>query len=76
MTKREREQCLSCRHFRNDPAYLESVVQGLATMSSAYGAARGDDGLCLRHDRYLSAYSWFRDYEADHLTKELSIKSS
>jgi hypothetical protein len=54
-------QCRGCAHFRNDPAYLEAAFPGLASMSSAYAAVRSDDGLCLRHDRYLSASSSCRD---------------
>ena len=47
--------CGSCRHFRNDPAYLEAAMPGLSSLSSAFASARADDGLCLTHDRYLSA---------------------
>ena len=47
--------CLKCRHFRNAPAYLESVLRGLNTMSSGYASVRKDDGICLLHDLYLSA---------------------
>jgi hypothetical protein len=47
--------CGSCRHFRNDPAYLEAVTPGLSSLSSAFASVRADDGLCLLRDRYLSA---------------------
>jgi hypothetical protein len=47
--------CGSCRHFRNDPAYLEAATPGLASLSSASASVRADDGLCLRRDRYLGA---------------------
>ncbi len=47
--------CLNCAHFRNSPAYLESVIQGLNTMSSGYASVRKDDGVCQLHDLYLSA---------------------
>ncbi len=46
--------CRACRHFRNDPAYLEAAFKGLGALSSAWGSVRGDDGICVRHDRYLS----------------------
>jgi hypothetical protein len=47
--------CGSCAHFRNDPAYLETLFSGLSSLSSAYASVRGDDGHCRRHDRYLGA---------------------
>jgi hypothetical protein len=55
-------QCRTCRHFRNDPAFLEAAFAGLTSMSSGYGSARSDDGLCLHHDRYLGARSSCADY--------------
>jgi hypothetical protein len=42
-------------HFRNDAKYLETVFSGLTSLSSGYGSVRAEDGICLRHDRYLSA---------------------
>ena len=56
--------CRECRFFRNDPAYLETAVAGLTSLSSAYASVRADDGLCLKHDRYLGAGSWCSDFEA------------
>jgi hypothetical protein len=50
-----RRQCRACRHFRNDAAYLEIAFAGLTSLSSADGSVRSEDGLCLRHQRYLSA---------------------
>jgi hypothetical protein len=47
--------CRSCAHFRNDPAWLERAVPGLASLGSAYAAVRDEDGLCLRHDRFTGA---------------------
>jgi hypothetical protein len=55
-------QCRSCDHFRNDPKYLETVFEGLTSLSSGYGSVRSDDGVCLRHDRYLSARSSCADF--------------
>jgi hypothetical protein len=49
------EQCIRCLHFRNSPAYLESVFRGMNTMSSGHASVRKDDGVCLLHDIYLSA---------------------
>lgn len=51
------EQCIRCVHFRNSPAYLESVFKGMNTMSSGHASVRKDDGVCLLHDIYLSADS-------------------
>jgi hypothetical protein len=55
-------QCLSCVHFRNDPAFLERLFKGLASLGSGYGSARANDGICLRHDRYLSTRSSCAEY--------------
>ena len=55
-------QCRTCRHFRNDAAFLEAAFAGLTSMSSGYGSVRADDGICLRHDRYLGARSSCADY--------------
>jgi hypothetical protein len=57
-------ECRTCRHFRNDAAFLEAAFAGLASMSSGYGSVRSDDGICLRHDRYLGARSSCADYAA------------
>ena len=48
-------RCGDCRHFRNDPAYLEEAIKGLSALGSAWGSARADDGICLIHERYLSS---------------------
>ena len=56
--------CRACIHFRNDPAYLESVFQGLNVMSSAWASVVAEDGLCLRHDRYISAEAHCPDFTA------------
>jgi hypothetical protein len=52
------QHCLACVHFRNDATFLESVFRGLTSLSSGFGSVRADDGVCLRHDRYLSARSF------------------
>jgi hypothetical protein len=57
-------RCRTCAHFRNDPAFIEREIKGLATMSSGHASVRGDDGLCLRHDRYLSAEAGCDDHTA------------
>jgi hypothetical protein len=50
-------RCRNCAHFRNDAHYLESVLKGLTSLSSGFGSTRGEDGLCLRHDRFAAASS-------------------
>jgi hypothetical protein len=54
--------CGACAHFRNDAAYLEEALAGWASLGSAHGSARGGDGICGRHDRYLSARSRCDDF--------------
>jgi hypothetical protein len=49
--------CRSCAYFGNDPAYLESAIKGLTSFSSGYASVMSDDGICRRHDRYISARS-------------------
>ena len=55
-------RCRACMQFRNSPAFLESLFPGMSAMSSAWGSTRADDGLCLKHDRYLSADSGCADF--------------
>ncbi len=55
-------KCRDCRHFRNDPEYLEGAIKGLSALSSASASVRADDGLCLFHDRYFSAESSCADF--------------
>ena len=56
--------CRRCRFFRNDPAFLEAAIPGLTSFSSGHAAVRADDGLCLRHDRYLSAHASCADFDS------------
>jgi hypothetical protein len=49
--------CRQCRHFRNDAQYLERAFPGLTSMSSGYASVRAEDGICLKHDRYLNVES-------------------
>lgn len=55
-------RCAACTHFRNDDGYLEAVFVGLTSLSSARGSARAEDGVCRRHDRYLSARASCADF--------------
>jgi hypothetical protein len=56
------QHCVACVHFRNDAKFLEAVFGGLTSLSSGFGSVRADDGICLRHDRYLSARSSCAEY--------------
>jgi hypothetical protein len=55
-------RCRACQHFRNDAKYLEVAMPGLTSLSSGFGSTRSDDGICVRHDRYLSARSVCGDF--------------
>jgi len=66
-------ECRNCRHFRNDSQFLEASFPGLTSMSSGYGSVRGEDGICLRHDRYLSAESSCPQFEQHTGTAEAGI---
>jgi hypothetical protein len=57
-------RCGYCAHFRDDPGYLEAAIAGLSSLGSANASARADDGLCLRHDRYLSARAGCADFSS------------
>ena len=48
--------CGRCAHFQNDPAAMEKAFPGLSVMSSGFASVRAQDGLCRRHDIYLSAW--------------------
>jgi hypothetical protein len=58
----EGKRCGRCADFRNDSAYLEALFPGLTSLSSGAASVRGDDGHCLRHDRYLGAGSGCGDF--------------
>lgn len=68
-------RCGNCVHFRNDPAWLEQAIPGLASLSSGDAAVRADDGLCLRHDRYLGADGSCADFTTES-DREISIGPS
>jgi len=55
-------RCGACGSFRNDAAYLEAAIPGLSSLSSATASVRVQDGICLRHDRYLSARASCPDF--------------
>jgi len=62
MTRGDYAKCRNCRSFRNDAAFVENAFAGLKVMGSAWASTRVDDGLCLRHDRHLSAEAVCPDF--------------
>jgi len=54
--------CRDCRYFRSDPRWLENELPGLNALSSAYGAARGEAGICTKRDLYLAPDIQCRDF--------------
>lgn len=42
--------CKWCRYFRDDAETFERTFPCLIALSSAKGASRGDQGLCLLHE--------------------------
>ncbi|HEY3899175.1 MAG TPA: hypothetical protein VGM54_11210 [Chthoniobacter sp.] len=55
--------CGRCTHFRNDPATIEAAFPGLTAMSSGSASVRSHDGLCLRHEVYLSFHDICDDFQ-------------
>jgi hypothetical protein len=62
MSEETLRRCQFCVWFRNDPAFLEGIFSGLSSLGSAYASVRAEDGLCLRHDRYLSTHASCADF--------------
>jgi hypothetical protein len=58
--------CGHCRHFSNDPAVFEATFPGVTAMCSGYASVRLNDGLCEKHEVYLS----FRDRCADFARRQ------
>jgi len=59
-----RPSCGACLYFRADPGFIEAAMPGLAAMSSGHACVRGNDGICLRLDRYLGARSHCEHFAA------------
>lgn len=57
--------CRDCVYFNNDPAWIEKAFPGLNSLSSAYGTARGEAGICSKRDIYLSPVSKCTDFSYD-----------
>lgn len=58
------ETCLNCLYFKNDPSWLEKELPGLNALSSAYGASRGENGICTKKNIYLSPVKKCKDYKS------------
>ena len=64
MRSDEPVRCGVCAHFCNDRATLERLMPGLGVLSSMDASVRADDGLCRRHDRYVSPRGGCREFQA------------
>jgi hypothetical protein len=60
---RVRYSCGSCRHFDNAPASFERAFPGLLSFSSGSASVRGQDGICLLHERLVSARSGCKQHD-------------
>ena len=47
-------RCDRCAHFDGDNASIEAQVPGLTVMGSGHASVRSSDGVCHKHQRYLS----------------------
>ena len=56
-TERAAARCLDCMSFVADPRRIERGMAGLSSLGSAHGSSRGDDGFCVFHDRYVTAWA-------------------
>jgi hypothetical protein len=58
-------RCAACTHFRDEAEFIEQALPGLGALSSARGSVRANDGICLRHDRYVSARGGCGDFASN-----------
>jgi hypothetical protein len=65
--------CAQCTSFCGDANDLEELLHGLTSLSSGYGSVRSDDGICMRHDRFVGARSWCADYSSAAPSKSANI---
>lgn len=47
--------CARCVRFVDQPERIEALIPGLRVMGSARASVRAEDGICLEHDRIVSA---------------------
>jgi len=50
-------------HFEREPLALERSIPGLRSLGSGFASVRADDGLCRRHERYVSSHASCAGYE-------------
>jgi hypothetical protein len=50
----DQRACRTCRHFDQRASAVESLLPGLAALSSAYASVRAGDGVCTLQDRYAA----------------------
>ncbi len=63
---RSGEGCASCLHFCTEAGWIEAHLPGLSSLSSAHASVRGEDGLCLSHNRLINGRRRCANYEAAH----------
>ena len=56
--------CAACIYFENDPSAIENAFPGLVSMSSAFASVKAQDGICRRHEVYLSSRDNCDDFTA------------
>jgi len=52
-----RPRCDRCESFRANAKDLEGLLPGLTSLSSGDASVRSDDGICMRHERFVGARS-------------------
>jgi len=62
--------CRDCKYFQSDPQWLENAMPGLNSLSSAYGTARGEAGICTKRDLYLDPDIQCRDFLLTEMVSE------
>jgi hypothetical protein len=62
MTRSVQACCSNCAFFDGDPRSLEVRIKGLRTFGSGFASVRDEDGLCAKHQRYVSAHSSCREF--------------
>lgn len=60
---RSSEGCASCLHFCTEAGRIEAHLPGLSSLSSAHASVRGEDGLCLSHNRIINGRRRCGTYE-------------